>query len=299
MSREPRIAIIILNWNGMTDTLECLDSLRRLDYTNYGSVVVDQNSSDGSREAIAREFPEVTVVRNAENLGFAEGSNVGIQYALEHGADYIALLNNDTTVESNFLRAIADAAMAHPGFDIFGPKIVFDSDPNLIWAAGSHINWQQGTCVQLGYRERDRGQHDAFAEVNALSGCAMVINRRAFQTIGLLDSRFFIYYEETDWCARAQQAGFRLLYVPGTVVRHKVSATMEAGSPAVVFYMVRNQLLFIAKNARGLRRLWLLTKALLDTARAICGGLVKGRRNDAVVRMRALVAFVGRRFGNK
>lgn len=296
-SSEPRVAIIVLNWNNKSDTIECLESLRRLDYTDCEIVAVDQSSTDGCREAIAKEFPDVTLICNEENLGFAEGNNVGIRYALGAGAEYIALLNNDTTVEPNFVRAFVDAAKAMPNFDIFGPKIVFHRDPNVVWAAGSAINWRRGICKQRGYGEVDRGQYDTPTEVNALTGCAMMISRKAFETIGLFDGRFYLYYEETDWCARAQRAGFRLLYVPATVVRHKVSATMGPASPTIVFYMVRNNLLFIAKNGPGLYRLWLLAKALLDTARTICSGLVKGRRKDAVVRMRAVAAFVGRRFG--
>jgi len=294
---EPRVAIIVLNWNGKDDTLECLESLRNLDYANYEIVAVDQNSTDGSREAIIGEFPDVTLICNDDNLGFAQGNNVGIRYALDAGVQYVALLNNDTVVDPNFVRAFVDAAKAKPDFDVFGPKIVFYGDPNVIWAAGSAINWRLGICNQRGYGEVDRGQYDVPAEVNALTGCAMMINRKVFDTIGLFDGRFYLYYEETDWCARAQLAGFRLLYVPGTVVRHKVSATIGSASPAIVFYMVRNKLLFITKNGRGLYRLWLLARALLDTARTICSGLVKGRRKDAVVRMRAVAAFVGRRFG--
>lgn len=294
---EPRVVIIILNWNNKSDTIECLDSMRDLAYTNYEIVVVDQNSTDGSREAIAAEFPGVTLIRNEQNLGFAEGNNVGIRYALSEGANYIALLNNDAAVDPNFVRAFVDAARATPRFDVFGPKIVFHTDPKVIWAAGSNIDWKDGTCKQRGFGEVDQGQYDTPTEVNALTGCAMMMSRNAFETVGLFDGRFYLYYEETDWCARAQRAGFRLLYVPDTVVRHKVSATVGTTSPTIVFYMVRNKLLFIAKNGPGLRRLWLLAKALLDTARTICSGLVKGRRKDALVRMRAVAAFVGRRFG--
>jgi GT2 family glycosyltransferase len=294
---EPRVAVILLNWNGKDDTLPCLESLQHLDYANYEIVVVDQNSTDGSREAVAGKFPDVTLICNDDNLGFAEGNNVGIRYALDAGSQYVALLNNDTTVEPNFISCCLDAAREHKDFAIFGPKIVFDSDPSIIWAAGSHIDWNRGTCRQHGVGEVDRGQYGSCTEVNALTGCAILIRRDVLDTIGLLDNRYFIYYEETDWCARAQRAGFRLLYVPGTVVRHKVSAAMGVASPATIFYMVRNQLLFITKNGRGLRRVWLLAKTLLDTARTICSGLVKGRRKDAVVRMRAVAAFVGRRFG--
>jgi GT2 family glycosyltransferase len=293
----PRVAIIVLNWNGKKDTLECLESLRHIDYANHEIVAVDQNSADGSGDAIGGAFPDVTLIQNEENLGFAEGNNVGIRYALSAGAEYVALLNNDTTVASNFVRALVDAARAMPDFDIFGPKIVFYKDPNLIWAAGSAINWRRGTCMQRGYGEVDRGQYDTPTEVNALTGCAMMIHRKVFETIGLFDGRFYLYYEETDWCARAQRAGFRLLYVPAPVVRHKVSSTIGAASPTIVFYMVRNNLLFIAKNGVGLRRLWLLARALLAAGRTICSGLVKGRRKDAVVRMRAVAAFLGRRFG--
>ena len=294
---EPRVVIIILNWNGITDTLACLDSVRHLDYANHEVVVVDQNSNDGSREAIANQYGEVTLIRNEDNLGFARGNNIGIQHAMDRGADYILLLNNDTIVLSTFLSALMAAAIEHPDFDIFGPKIVFDSDPEVIWAAGSHIEWRKAICVQRGYQEIDRGQYDTTVEVNALSGCAMMISRRAFRTVGTLDSRFFAYYEETDWCARATKAGLRILYVPTAVVRHKVSRTIGPSSPAIAFYMVRNNLLFVWKNSAGFRRLSLIGRSLHREARAICSGLIRGRREEAVVRLSAIAAFLFRRFG--
>jgi len=297
MPCEPKVAIIILNWNGKEDTLECVDSLRRLEYQNYEIVVVDQNSRDGSQQAIASTFPEVALIRNEENLGFAEGNSVGIRYALTAGAEYIVLLNNDTVVEPGFLKSFLDAARAAPDFDIFGPKIMFYRAPQYIWAAGSCIDWKEGICTQRGYSEVDHGQYDTPAEVNALSGCTMMIHRTVFDKIGLLDPRFYLYYEETDWCVRATRAGFRILYVPDVVVRHKVSATIGATAPAIVFYMVRNQLLFIAKNARGLRKVWLLSKTVCSAVRTVCSSLAKGKRDDAVVRLRAMAAFIGGRFG--
>jgi GT2 family glycosyltransferase len=230
-------------------------------------------------------------------VGFAAGNNTGIRRALKDGAEYVIMLNNDTIVEPNFVRALVDTAISHPKFDVFGPKIVFYSDPGVIWAAGSHIDWQRGVCIQHGYRESDQGQYDTDTEVNALTACAMMISRKAFETVGLLDNRFFIYYEETDWCARAVAAGFRILYVPHTVVRHKISATTGACSPALVFYMTRNNLLFIAKNSSRRVKLWLLARSLCSAARASCSGLVKGKRKEAVARLRAMRAFLCGRFG--
>ena len=297
VAKEPLIIFIILNWNGKKDTLECLQSLRDLEYSNYETVVIDQNSNDGSRESIASQFPEVRLIRNDDNLGFVMGNNTGIQHATDSDADYIVLLNNDTTVLPTFLSALVEAARENPGFDVFGPKIVFDSDPNRIWAAGSHIDWRKGTCVQRGYQEIDRGQYDSNAEVNALTGCAMMISSKAVRTVGLLDSRFFAYYEETDWCARATRAGLRILYVGAAVVRHKISSTIGPTSPAIAFYMVRNNLLFLSKNSTGFRRLFLIIRSLHREARTICSGLTKGRRQDAVVRLRAIAAFLFCRFG--
>jgi GT2 family glycosyltransferase len=297
MLHEPRVVIIILNWNGIIDTLACLESVRQLDYANHKVVVVDQNSDDGSRESIANQYPEVTLIRNEDNLGFATGNNIGIRHAMDRGADYIVLLNNDTIVRPTFLTALVAAAREHPDFDVFGPKIVFDSDPNVIWAAGSHIDWQKATCIQRGYQEIDRGQYDTTVEVNALSGCAMMISSTAFQTVGLLDDRFFAYYEETDWCARAKKAGLRILYVPTAVVRHKVSRTIGPSSPAIAFYMVRNNLLFVWKNSAGSRRLSLLGRSLHREARTICSRFIRGGRHEAVIRLSAVAAFLLRRFG--
>ena len=139
---EPRVAVIVLNWNGREDTLECLRSIRSIAYSNFGVIVVDNGSTDGSVAAIRASQPSVEVIDTGENLGFAGGNNVGIRRALELGADYVLLLNNDTVVDPGLLRAFVAAAALHPEAGAFGAKIYFHSEPTRIWYAGAR--WEAG-----------------------------------------------------------------------------------------------------------------------------------------------------------
>ena len=135
--RYPKVYIIILNWNGRDDTLECIESVRNIDYPNFTVVVVDNGSSDDSVEAIHDKFPEITVLETGKNLGYAGGNNVGIRYVLRHRADFILLLNNDTIVDRKILSSFLDAVQLVGHSGIFGAKISFYSDPNKIWYAGA------------------------------------------------------------------------------------------------------------------------------------------------------------------
>lgn len=257
--RSPQVAVIVLNWNGLVDTLECLESLACLDYPDYEVVVVDNRSMDGSAEAIREQFPEVTLIENEENMGFTGGNNVGLRYAMAHGADYALLLNNDTVVDPAFLRVMVDVAEDEPAIGIAGPTICYHERPDVIWSAGGAIDWQRGSTRMVGLNERDEGQFGTEPRtVDFVTGCAMLVRRAVLEQAGLLDERFFAYYEETEWCVRAARAGFRIVYVPLAHIWHKISPVAQADSPLVHYYMTRNRLLFLKSTGAGLRA-WLHT----------------------------------------
>jgi hypothetical protein len=242
----PRVMILILNWNGLDDTLASLASLAELDYPDCEVVVVDNGSTDGSVTAIQKRFPEITVIENEENLGFAGGNNVGLRYAMEQGVDYALLLNNDTEVAPDFLRRLVDVAEADPAFGIAGPTIYYYDQPDVVWSAGGAIDWRRGETRMIGLNERDTDQFGPGPRpVDFVTGCALLAKRAVIEQAGLLDERFFAYYEEAEWCVRVRQAGFKIIHVPQARVWHKIPLDARDSSPVVHYYMVRNQLLFL------------------------------------------------------
>jgi GT2 family glycosyltransferase/glycosyltransferase involved in cell wall biosynthesis len=257
MVQLPQVAIIVLNWNGLNDTLGCLESLDQLNYQGYEVVVVDNGSTDGSVPVIRERFPGVTIIENGENLGYSGGNNVGLRYAIAQGADYALLLNNDTIVDPTFLRILVDAAETDPLIGMAGPTIYYHEHPDVIWSAGGAIDWQRGSTWMVGLDERDEGQFGAEPRaVDFVTGCAMLVRRTVMEQVGLLDERFFAYYEETEWCVRAARAGYKILHVPPAWMWHKISPSTRADSPLVHYYMTRNRLLFLKTTRAGLRAWW-------------------------------------------
>jgi GT2 family glycosyltransferase len=253
---HPTVAIVVLTWNQRDLTLDCLASLAELDYpaNRLRITVVDNGSVDGTAQAIREPYPSVTVLENDDNLGFAEGNNIGICHALQSAADYVMLLNNDTAVDPSMLNELLAVTESDPTVGIVGPKMLYFDQPDVIWCAGNQLGWGRGESIRLQAEQPDEGLEERPKDVDFITACAICLRRQVIEQIGLLDPRFFIYYEETDWCMRARAAGWRILYVPRARLWHKVSAAMGSTSPATDYYMNRNVLLFLAKNQRGLPR---------------------------------------------
>lgn len=259
MKTWPRVEIIVLNWNGGETTLSCLGSLARLDYPAFEVVVVDNGSTDGSVHAIGERFPEVILIENEKNLGFTGGNNVGLSRALAVGLDYALLLNNDTEVAPDLLHLLIEAFEADPVIGIAGPTIYYYNQPDVIWSAGGAIDWRQGRTRMVGLDEREVGQFGQEPrEVDFVTGCALLVKRTVLEKVGLLDERFFAYYEETEWCVRARRAGFKSVHVPRAHIWHKISPVTQADSPRVHYYMTRNRLLFLKVTEAGVGA-WLHT----------------------------------------
>jgi GT2 family glycosyltransferase len=242
------VYVIVLNWNGKEDTLACLESLRKTDYGNYKVVLVDNGSEDDSVYAVREKFPEVEIVETGKNLGFAGGNNVGIEYAMKAGADYIYLINNDTAVEPGYLKALVEAAEADPRVGLAGSKICYFSEPDRIWFAGGTINWLCNRGQHIGLDELDKGQYDEMREVGYLTGCSLLIRREAVERVGVLSDDYFLYYEDCDYSLRIKNAGYKNLYVPKSKIYHKVSRSTKPGSPSYVYYHVRNGLVNARRN---------------------------------------------------
>ncbi len=246
----PLVFIIVLNYNGKADTLECLRSLTKITYANYRVLVIDNASMDNSVEAVGREFPAVQVLVNDENMGFAGGNNVGISYALEQGADYVFLLNNDTTVEPGVIDELIRVGESDAAIGIMGSLIYYYHRPGEVWFAGGKIYWPLGTVRHM------KDVPAGCREVDFVTGCAFMVKRTVIEKTGCFDDDFFLYYEDADWGIRAKKAGFKLVVVPTSVVRHKEMGAVGGRSPIHEYYVARNNLLFMRKHANYLN--WVL-----------------------------------------
>ncbi len=247
----PHVTIVILNWNRVADTLECLDSLVRMKYPSFSIVVVDNSSTDGSPEAIerwGREQLPLTQIRNAENRGFVRGSNQGMRHALSTDTDYVFLLNNDTVVEPDLMKLLVAAAERSGDIGMVGPKVYQHGKGPVLDSAGTRtITWlAQGFL--LGHGEEDRGQYDHPGEMPYVTGTALLVKRAVLEEVGLMDEDYFCYFDDFDWGVKARKAGFKLLLEPRAVVHHKGSQTAGFNSPFYVHHMVRSRILFARKN---------------------------------------------------
>ena len=245
----PRIAILILNWNGKQDTLECLASVYRIDYPAFDVVVVDNGSADDSVQAIRHSYPQAVILETGANLGFAGGNNVGIRWALEQGFDGILLLNNDTVVDPGLLAAFAGAERRFPGAGVFGAKIYYYSPEDVLWFAGGLWQSKSLSFTHVGIGKLDGPEYAEPRAYDYITGCALYASAEVFRAIGLLDEAFFLTYEETDWCYRARARGYQCLYIPEAKLWHKVSVSCGgAASPLVNYFMTRNKLLWAKKH---------------------------------------------------
>ena len=244
---QPYVVTVILNTNRREDTLACLVSLEQSRYENHKVIVLDNASSDGSVEAICSTFPEVQIIELLENHGYAGNNNVGIEAALAQQADWIFVLNEDTILDPDCINKLIDVGVSDPKIGIVGPMVYHYDEPNVIQSAGGKLGryWEGWHIAQ---NETDQGQFAQPHLVDWISGCAILVRRPVVEQIGMLDERFFYYWEETEWCFRAGKKGWRILHVPQAKLWHKGVQRDYRPKPSVTYYSTRNRLLMLAKH---------------------------------------------------
>jgi GT2 family glycosyltransferase len=251
MAGLPSVWIVVLNWNGGADTIACLQSLDRLLYRERRIVLVDNGSTDGSVGMLrgATWESKVEIIETGKNLGYAGGNNLGIRYAVDCGADFVLVLNNDTTVDPMLLNELIGAANRHPEAGCFGPWIFYTHDPERLWFAGAV--WDSDSLA-FAQRGKDRVASDVSVQAtntDYVCGAALFLRANVARQIGLFDERFFLVFEESDWCYRARRAGFACLMVPSARVWHKVGASFGSeASPLRTYFSARNKLLWAERN---------------------------------------------------
>src|SRR3989344_6793315 len=241
----PKVFIIIINFNGWPDTKECLESLSRVEYDNFEVVLIDNGSKDNFQFLISN-FQKLKIheIYNKENLGFAGGNNQGIKLALANGAEYVLLLNNDTTVEPDFLAKLVEETKSDESTGIVGPLKCFYDDHNKIWSAGGKISNHMTRGELRGYQEVDDGEYQTAEQVDYISGTCFLIKTEVIKKIGLISEDYFLYYEDTDWCLRSSRAGWRSVIVPAAKIYHKASKSAVEFSYPYIYYHSRNGRMF-------------------------------------------------------
>jgi hypothetical protein len=247
----PSVAVVVVNYNSAGFIDEFCASLAQIDYPAWRLVAVDSASSDGSMDAIAEAFPAATLVRCAENVGFAAGANIGIRDCLERGDAYTLFLNNDVTLTPQFLRRLVDAADART---MVVPKILYYYDHALVSTHAGGFDWKLGLFRDT-YGGRPAGpEADRPRDgLSTASFCCALVPVQAFRDAGTLDERFFMYYEETDFIRRAQECGYSVRYEPSSVIYHRESGSSGGGwmTPFKQYYATRNRLYLVRKHARS------------------------------------------------
>lgn len=254
---KPLVTVVIVVWNGIVDTLECLRSLAADSYPNKEILVVDNCSTDDSAKKIIDEGFHVSVVRCALNLGFTGGNNVGLAEAQRRGAKYVFLLNNDTTLEPDALSQLVNAAESRRGAALLSPVMHYYDTPEKVWFSGARLSLARGEAVHENYGENgDRacfpvesdGSPHAYPS-DWVSGCAMLVNMNAVEQVGGFDDRFFLTWEDVDWCVRMTRADWAVLVVPAARIYHKCGRSGARLTGVHRYYAVRNSLLLAAKHA--------------------------------------------------
>ena len=302
-----RIGIVVVNWNGWQDTLACVASLRALDYEDRHIYVVDNASTDDSVARLQDLGDGITLIRSNTNTGWSGGNNLGLRAALQDGCDCFWLVNNDVTVSHDSLSELVRAAGAHGSeYGFLGCLVEYAEPSDWYQYAGTTVDDEHGLPAKQARLRSELAQPPDLIDVHYVYGCALFVHRRVIDDIGLIDDRYYLNYDETDWCYRGATAGWKSAIVTRASVRHKGSATIGGSeSPLNVYFMTRNALLFTRLHARPAQH----RRLLLDTLRQMRwdAGKESGahwtvallRPGSALLRARMLAVrdYLLRRFG--
>lgn len=244
MTPAPLASIIILTWNGLDFIEACLKAVLGQTYPNFEVIVVDNASTDGTSNFIAQKFPSVQLIQNKKNVGFAAGMNVGMTTA---NGEFLALLNQDTIVEPTWLAELIKGMSADERVGIGGCKI-FDWSGEKLWHTGVTFAKKRKFPALRGAGEKDEGQYDKVEVMKAIVGAAFALRRELLERVGLLDEDYYFYFEDTDYCFRARQAGYKVIYYPNSRLRHYVAASLKKDSYQVLYRFHFSRLLFLLKH---------------------------------------------------
>ncbi len=249
----PTVLIAIVNWNGKDDLLECLASIRKLNYpnTNYKILVVDNGSNDDSQAAVSKFYPEACLIRNKQNIGYVKAVNQGIEYGLNQQVDYIWVFNNDVIVQEDSLCRLTEAGQQNKNIGVIGPVIYSYDNPEVIDHSGYKINFWTGKLKKLKYgQDIFCNSNEKIADVDSILGCSNLIMTSVFKKVGSFQTIYQLYFEETAFNVMVRQNGFRVVVVKDAKVWHKNASTMNRFIFRRAYLLLRNLLIFELLNAK-------------------------------------------------
>jgi GT2 family glycosyltransferase len=293
----PLVISVILNTNRREDTLECLDALNRSTYPNQKVIVLDNHSEDGSVEAISSKFSSVQIMSLEENLGYAGNNNLGIKIALDQGADWVFILNEDTILDEECITNLVSVGASDESIGVLGPMVYHHDEPYVIQTAGGKFGprWEM---YHLAVDELDNGQFKDPHRVDWISGCGIMVRREVIEQVGMIDERYFYFWEETEWCLRAGKKGWKVMHVPQAKLWHKGVQYNHQPKPSVTYYATRNRLLTLAKHHAPLST-WVFTWGQL--LRTLTSWTLRpkwrSKREHRIAMWRGIVDFLFRRWG--
>ncbi|WP_164508064.1 glycosyltransferase family 2 protein [Lapidilactobacillus wuchangensis] len=253
---KPKVAIIVLNYNNYSDTIECIKNIRKVNYSNYEIVVVDNHSTDNSRKHLeVALFANEVFLQASTNRGYAAGNNIGIKYALMNDADYLCILNNDVEVDPDFLTVLVDALEKNSQIGVAGPKICDFKNRREVQSAGAMVNMNYGRATDL-YKGEDIDKiSQSVISCDYVGGACMMIRASLVQSVGYIPENYFLFYEENEWCAKFKKHGYQIACITKATIWHKGSHTINQISGLSEYFMYRNLVIFVRRNGNLKNRL--------------------------------------------
>ncbi|OGW69836.1 MAG: hypothetical protein A2036_01335 [Omnitrophica bacterium GWA2_50_21] len=241
----------VMNWNQKDDTIRCLESLKSVLWPALKIVLLDNGSVDDSVQVISKRFPDVVILKNEKNRGCAGGRNDLLRYFLQTELKYIMFLDNDAIVEKDTIKILTEEISKVPGLGVIGIKAYYADRPNMFWSkGGDRFDCINGGFHDMGQGQIDEGQYEKMEEVDSVPGGFTFFTRAVAERVSCLDERYFIYFEDSDWCFRVKKAGFKLMTSKAAKVYHRVSASLGMESALFYYYRTRNCLLFMKEHGK-------------------------------------------------
>ena len=289
------IAVILVNWKKYNLTSKCIDSLNKSNYKNFKIILVDNEYSEKSLIDLRNKHKELIVFKEKNNLGFAGGNNIGIRYALENDYDYIMLLNNDTEVKENFILPLVERIERDHSLGAVQPLILNFSNKSIIWNAGGKLNKFLGlTSTRLNNNKLNSSiVFNDFTDW--ISGCGILIKSEIVKKIGLLDEKFFTYYEDVDWSLRMKSLGYDLGFVKESIIYHHGSSSSKNKktkegviSSKIHYFNIRNHILLLKKHKNLFNFFGIVFFQIIKTTSYIFYFLIKFRFNKLTMVLKGL-----------
>ena len=289
MEISPRVAVIVLDWNGGPETLECLRALRVSQGVCLQVILVDNASREPVFETAREIIPDLVVLRNDSNLGYAGGNNVGLRHALGGDAEFFAVLNNDAAPRPDALRIMAHAARGDVG--VVGARILCKEDPSRLWMAWGELTYRQSLVGLVGQGAADGPRWLGRREADWVSGCALLFPRQAIERVGFFDESYFAYHEEVDWCARARAQGLRVVWEPEAAVLHRGEASSGGGSyvSRKQYLAARNMVRFVGRHGSALQKVKFAFFVLSTTPFSFVRRWLRGEHRGVIAKLQGML----------